>query len=111
MTSHECPIRIFTYIVNLSSMIFNYFLLAFRNIIKQRGFAIVNTLGLAVGLASALFIMLYVKDELTYDTMHPFANNTYRMGYSINFPNGEKEAAPYAPAGWDNYLKENYDGV
>ncbi len=92
-------------------MIFNYFLLAFRNIIKQRGFAIVNTMGLAVGLASALFIMLYVKDELTYDTMHPFANSTYRMGYSINFPNGEKEAAPYAPAGWDNYLKENYEGV
>ena len=92
-------------------MLFNYILLAFRNIVKQRGYAIVNTLGLAVGLASALFIMLYVKDELTYDTMHPYADNTYRMGYSINFPNGEKEAAPYAPAGWDNYLKETYKGV
>lgn len=92
-------------------MLFNYILLAFRNIVKQRGYAIVNTLGLAVGLASALFIMLYVKDELTYDTMHPYADNTYRMGYSINFPNGEKEAAPYAPAGWDNYLKETYQGV
>ena len=47
-------------------MIFNYFLLAFRNIIKQWGFAVVNMLGLAVGLASALFILLYVKDELTF---------------------------------------------
>jgi putative ABC transport system permease protein len=92
-------------------MLFNYFLLAFRNIIKQRGFAFVNLLGLALGLASALFILLYVRDELTYDTMHPKASSTYRMGYSLAFPNGEKDAAPYAPAGWDNYLKTNYEGV
>ena len=92
-------------------MILNYFLLAFRNITKQRGYAIVNMLGLAVGLASALFILLYVKDELTFDTMHPQAASTYRMGYSLQFPNGEKEAAPYAPAGWDNYIQANYEGI
>ena len=92
-------------------MIFNYFLLAFRNITKQRGYAIVNMLGLAVGLASALFILLYVKDELTFDTMHPSAASTYRMGYAIQFPNGEKQAAPYAPAGWDNYIQANYEGI
>ncbi len=92
-------------------MILNYFLLAFRNITKQRGYAIVNMLGLAVGLASALFILLYVKDELTFDTMHPSAASTYRMGYAIQFPNGEKQAAPYAPAGWDNYIQANYEGI
>ncbi|NOT75164.1 MAG: FtsX-like permease family protein [Cyclobacteriaceae bacterium] len=92
-------------------MLLNYLLLAFRNIIKQRGFAVVNMFGLALGLASALFILLYVKDELTYDTMHPDATNTYRMGYVLNFANGEKEAAPYAPAGWDNYIQANYPGV
>jgi len=92
-------------------MLLNYFLLAFRNIIKQRGFAVVNMFGLALGLASALFILLYVRDELTYDTMHPDAMNTYRMGYVVNFPNGEREAAPYAPAGWDNYIQSNYPGV
>ena len=57
-------------------MIFNYFLLAFRNIRRQRGYALVNMFGLAVGLASALFILLYVKDELTFDTMHPDAVST-----------------------------------
>ena len=65
-------------------MLFNYLLLAVRNITKQRGYAMVNTLGLAIGLASALFILLYVRDELTFDTMHPKANQTYRMGYSRN---------------------------
>ncbi|HLZ16344.1 MAG TPA: ABC transporter permease, partial [Cyclobacteriaceae bacterium] len=92
-------------------MIFNYFLLAFRSITRQRGYAVVNMLGLAVGLASALFILLYVRDELTYDTMHPNASSTYRMGYIVQLPNGETEAAPYAPAGWDNYIQANYGGI
>jgi len=87
------------------------FLLAFRNITRQRGYAIVNMFGLAIGLASALFILLYVKDELTFDTMHPYAANTYRMGYILQLPNGETEAAPYAPAGWDNYIQANYPGI
>ena len=92
-------------------MIFNYFLLAFRNMTRQRGYALVNLLGLAAGLAAALFILLYVRDELTFDTMHPYANATYRMGYLVQSPNGEKEAAPYAPAGWDNYIQANYPGI
>lgn len=92
-------------------MFSNYLLLAFRNITKQRSYTIVNTLGLAIGLAAALFILLYVRDELTFDTMHPAANETYRMGYVVSFPNGEKQAAPYAPAGWDNYLQANFLGI
>jgi putative ABC transport system permease protein len=61
--------------------------------------------------ASALFILLYVTDELTFDTMHPYAANTYRMGYKVQFPNGNVEAAPYAPAGWDNFIQSNYEGI
>ena len=92
-------------------MILNYFLLTLRNITKQRGYAIVNMFGLAVGLASALFILLYVRDEMTFDTMHPKAASTYRMGFHIEFPNGEKNSQPVAPAGWDNYIKANYEGI
>lgn len=92
-------------------MIFNYLVLAFRNLRKQRGFAFVNTLGLAIGLASAMFIFLYVRDELTFDTFHPNAANTYRLGYTIDFPNGDHESYPASPAGWDNYIKETYEGI
>jgi putative ABC transport system permease protein len=92
-------------------MLFNYFILALRNLRKQRSYAIINTLGLAVGLASAFFILLYVRHELTYDSYHPNADQLYRLGYRINFPNGETEAAPFAPAGWDNYLKETYPAI
>ena len=92
-------------------MLLNYLLLALRNLKKQRGFAIVNTLGLAIGLASAMFIFLYVNDELTFDSIHPQAAHTYRLGYRLDFPNGENESYPSAPAGWDNYIKDTYEGI
>lgn len=92
-------------------MFTNYLLLAFRNLTKQRGYAIVNTLGLTIGLGAAIFILLYVRDELTFDTMHPKASTTYRMGYWLQFENGETNSFPAAPGGWDNYIKENYEGV
>ena len=92
-------------------MLLNYFLLALRNVRKQRGYAIINTLGLAFGLASALFIFLYVRHERTYDTFHPFADHTYRLGYTIQYKNGQSENYPASPAGWDNYIKDSYSGI
>jgi len=92
-------------------MILNYFKLASRNIARQRGYALVNTLGLSIGLAAALFILLYVRDELTFDTYHPNAEHTYRMAMRIERPNGEADAFPAVPAGWDNYIKSNFPGI
>ena len=92
-------------------MLVNYLLLALRNLKKQRGYAIINTLGLAIGLASALFIFLYVHDELTYDTQHPHAAQTYRLGSRFEFPNGESQGYPGSPAGWDNYIMDNYKDI
>jgi putative ABC transport system permease protein len=44
-------------------------------------------IGLALGLASAILIFLYVSDELQYDVMHPHYKNTYRLG--VTFTNRE----------------------
>src|SRR5918992_4549670 len=96
-----------TYLGN--AMLVSYLLLALRNLKRQRGYAIINALGLAIGLASALFIFLYVYDELTYDTQHPHADQTYRLGSHFAFPNGDHQTYPGSPAGWDNYLKDNYN--
>lgn len=92
-------------------MIANYFLLAVRNLLKQRGYALVNIFGLAVGLAAAICILLYVKDEVTFDRQHAQAENLYRIGVSLESPNGDVSSGPYAPAGWDNYIHFNYEGV
>jgi putative ABC transport system permease protein len=61
-------------------MIRNYLLIAFRNFKRQKLFTILNMFGLALGLACAILIFLYVSDELRYDVMHPHYKNTYRIG-------------------------------
>ncbi|MEM9936427.1 MAG: ABC transporter permease, partial [Bacteroidota bacterium] len=51
-------------------MLKNYFTIAYRNLIKQKWFSLINVLGLAIGMAVAMLVGLWVYDELTYDTYH-----------------------------------------
>ena len=67
----------------------NYLLIAVRNFKRQKLFSFLNIFGLALGLASAILIFLYVSDELTYDVMHPAYKNTYRVGATFKNPDGQ----------------------
>ncbi len=58
-------------------MLKNYFKIAFRNLIKHKKFSIINILGLAIGLACFILIMLWVQDELSYDRFHKNADHIY----------------------------------
>ncbi|NIR65303.1 MAG: hypothetical protein GWN00_20980, partial [Aliifodinibius sp.] len=60
-------------------MIKNYFKIAFRNLVKQKGYSIINIIGLAVGMASCLLILLWVQDELRYDKFHSKSERIYRL--------------------------------
>ncbi|MBK8883083.1 MAG: ABC transporter permease [Bacteroidales bacterium] len=60
-------------------MIKNFFINAFRNMRKQRGYLLLNIGGLAIGLTSFLFITLYVMHELSYDRFHNNYENIYRV--------------------------------
>ncbi len=61
-------------------MLKNYFLVAFRNITKQKFYAFINILGLTIGITATLFVILYVSDELSYDRFHTNIDNMYRVG-------------------------------
>lgn len=61
-------------------MIKNFITIAFRNLLKQRFYTLINVLGLSIGIACFVMITLYVADELSYDRFHPQAENTYRVG-------------------------------
>ncbi len=60
-------------------MLNNFFKIAFRNLLKYKTYSIVNILGLAIGLASCIVILLYVNYELSYDRHLPDAENIYRV--------------------------------
>lgn len=69
-------------------MIKNYFKIAWRNLIKNKGYSIINILGLAIGLASCLLITLYVLDELSYDHYNVNADRIYRINSDIAIGGG-----------------------
>ena len=57
----------------------NYFKVAFRNLWKNKGFTTINIVGLSVGLATCLLILLYVMDELSFDKYNKNADRIYRI--------------------------------
>jgi predicted permease len=59
-------------------MIKNYFLVALRNLWKNRSVNWINITGLAAGMTSAILIFLWVQNEMTYDAYHPQADRIYR---------------------------------
>ena len=61
-------------------MLHNYFKLAIRNIMKYKFFSAINILGMSVGIAACLLILLYVVDELSYDRFHAKADRIYTVG-------------------------------
>src|SRR5688500_15672715 len=61
----------------------HYLDVALRSFLGNRLFSFINVFGLAVGLASAILIGLYVADELSYDGFHPDAERVYRIGGDI----------------------------
>src|SRR5678816_3538928 len=60
-------------------MIRNYFKIAFRNLLRYKGFSFINIFGLATGMACSLLIFLFVKDEISYDRFHKDADKIYRV--------------------------------
>ena len=59
----------------------NYLNTAIRNLWKQKYYTLINVLGLALGLACFLFILAYIKDELSYDQYHDKAGRIYRVDF------------------------------
>lgn len=62
-------------------MLRNYLTVALRNLWKHKFYSLINILGLALGLACFLFIFLFIRDELSYDTYHEKVDRTYRVNF------------------------------
>jgi putative ABC transport system permease protein len=87
-------------------MIQNYLLIALRNFQRQKLFALLNMFGLALGLASAILIFLYVSDELQYDVMHPHYKSTYRLGVTFTNREGQEFDNTTSPGFLTRQLKD-----
>ena len=79
----------------------NFLTIAVRNLVTHKVYSLINILGLAIGLAGAILILLYVQDELSYDKFHENYDQIYRVGLHGNSQGNEIVAAvtcvPMAP--------------
>ena len=57
----------------------NYITVALRHMSRRNGYAFINTMSLALGIACCLLILLYIRDELSYDRFHDKADRIYRV--------------------------------
>ena len=71
-------------------MIRNYFKIAWRNLLRSKVYAFINIAGLSIGLACAMLILLYIKDEVSYDRFHQNGKQIYRIVTENSSDNGEK---------------------
>jgi len=75
-------------------MLRNYLKIAYRNFFKHRLFSIINLIGLTVGLVVCLLIVLFVQDELSYDSFH---ENADRIMLFQQFENNSASGTAFAP--------------
>lgn len=64
-------------------MLKNYFKTVFRSIWRNKTTSAINLFGLSVGMTAAVFIFLWVQNEVSYDDYHPAKNRIYRITNSI----------------------------
>jgi putative ABC transport system permease protein len=88
-------------------MLRHLFTIAIRNILKHFNYSILNIIGLAIGISSFLFILIYVTDELKYDRFHENHEQIYRMNRLYNSNDIHEDAAtvsfPFGPALAEDY--------
>ena len=77
----------------------NYFVTAFRYLWKQKGFSVINLIGLTVGLSVCYFALSFVSFELSHDRYHEKSDRIYRLVTDVKTPNGIDYLSTTAPMG------------
>ena len=83
-------------------MLKNLIKTAFRHILKHLGYSVLNILGLTLGITSAIFLIIYVADEISYDRYHEKADRIFRVSSTIKEPDDQftwiVAQIPFGPA-------------
>jgi putative ABC transport system permease protein len=89
----------------------NYFKTTIRNLWRNKGFASVNILGLSIGMAAAILILLWIQNEVNTDRFYKKENRIYLMYNRDKMASGEIFAWPNTPKILATTLKKDYPEV
>jgi len=73
----------------------NYLKTAVRALLRYKGYSFINIIGLSLGLACAMLIILYVRDEVSYDAFHAKGSQIYRVDRQMIQPDGSTHNSGY----------------
>lgn len=91
-------------------MIKNYFKIAWRSLMKNKVFSLINTVGLSIGIAVSFIIFMYVKDELSFDKYNKNADRITRVIFQANINGGKiNESSVMPPVA--QAMKNDFPGV
>jgi putative ABC transport system permease protein len=91
-------------------MIKNFFIIAYRNLKRNRIFSVINILGLATGMASAILILLWIQDEISFDRFHVKEDRLFQV-YRQDNTNGNSTTVENTPKILAHTLKTEYPDV
>jgi len=88
----------------------NYLTIAFRNLLRKKGFSAINISGLAIGMASAILIILWIQNEKSFDLFHKNKDYLYEA-WNRSLYNGKLECWNVTPKILGPTLKQEYPQV
>ena len=83
----------------------NYFKIALRHLVKNKGYAFINMIGLSLGMACAILILLWVNDEVQYNRFHQHYSNLYQVLETQTY-DGKKFTFAAMPGGFGPAVKQ-----
>jgi len=92
-------------------MFHNYLVTALRNIARHKLYSFINIAGLTVGLTCAIFIILFVRDQLSYDRWIPGTENLYRLEVSLILPGKPSQLSGRIPFAATQAMLDNIPEV
>ena len=91
---------------------FNHIIkIALRNFTRTPTHSFINIFGLSLGIAVSILVLLFVKDELTYDTFHGKSSSLYRLYNTFERRDGTFVKSPSTPFVAGATLKDNFEEV
>jgi putative ABC transport system permease protein len=93
------------------TMFSNYLKITLRNIKRHKAFSFINIVGLGIGMAISIFILLWVQDELSYDRFHEKSKTIYRVYEQWVTSQGAINPSASTPYPLGPALRDNYPEV
>ena len=95
---------------NILDMLYNYYKITIRNIMRHKAYSAIKIGGFALGIAICLLISLFIADELSYDRHYPDADRIYRLLYEWNEP-GDVNRWPSFQGPSAKVIREEVPGI